>query len=73
MTESDFVGKSSAIHIRHVKEIDPAFVMGQDEPILLIDFRRIAAVLVPGLQRDVAVKAIFVQYVGEALAAFLVY
>jgi len=50
-----------------------AFATGQDEPILLIDFRRIAAVLVPGLQRDVAVKAIFVQYVGEALAAFLVY
>jgi len=25
VTESDFLEKSSAIHIRHVKEIDPAF------------------------------------------------
>ena len=58
-----------AIHIRHVEEVDPAFEMGQVEPILLIDFRRIAVGLVLGLQRDVAVITIFVQCVGEALAA----
>ncbi len=43
--------------------------MGQVEPILLIDFRRIAVVLVLGLQRDIAIITIFVQCVGEALAA----
>ena len=49
MSESDFLGKSMAIHICHVKEVSDsdlptdAFETGQDEPILLIDFRRIAA------------------------------
>jgi len=62
-----------ALHIRHGKEVDPAFQMGQVEPILLIDFRRIAVVLVLGLQRDIAIITIFVQCVGEALAALLVY
>ena len=58
-----------AIHIRHGKEVDPAFEMGQVEPILLIDFRRIAVVPVLGLQRDIAIITIFVQCVGEALSA----
>jgi len=49
VSESDFVGKSIGIHIRHVKEVSggdlptDAFETGQDEPILLIDFRRIAS------------------------------
>ena len=49
MSESDFLGKSSALHIIHVKEVSggdlptDAFEMGQEEPILLIDFRRIAS------------------------------
>ena len=69
MTESDSLRKSMALHICHGKEVDPTFEMGQVEPILLIDFRRIAVVLVLGLQRDIAIITIFVQCVGEALAA----
>ena len=49
MSESDCLGKSIALHIRHVQEVDATverdgtIETGQDEPILLIDFRRIAS------------------------------